>query len=72
MKLNRVWIATILIIFGAAFYEVRLKPQSRPLYESALSFYHQGNYSASLGDLQRAYAILDARERPYYEHKLAA
>lgn len=24
------------------------------------------------GDLQRAYAILDARERPYYEHKLAA
>lgn len=24
------------------------------------------------GDLNRAYAILDARERPYYEHKLAA
>lgn len=24
------------------------------------------------GDRQRAYAILDARERPYYEHKLAA
>ena len=24
------------------------------------------------GDLNRSYAILDARERPYYEHKLAA
>lgn len=24
------------------------------------------------GDLKRAYAILDARERPYYDHKLAA
>jgi tetratricopeptide (TPR) repeat protein len=57
MKLNRVWIVTALIIFGSAFYEMRLKPQSRPLYDSALAFYHQGNYAASLQELQRAYEI---------------
>ena len=30
------------------------------------------NWLSHDGDLKRAYEILDARERPYYEHKLAA
>src|SRR5437879_964663 len=57
MKLNRIWVVTILIILGSAFYELRLKPQSRPLYQKGLDYYHQANYASSLRELERAYEI---------------
>jgi len=57
MKINRIWVAILLIILGAAYYELKLKPQSRPLYESALSFYDKGDYVASLRELNSAYQI---------------
>src|ERR1700675_2681204 len=57
MKVNRVWIAIVLVFVGAAYYELRLKPQSRPLYESALVLYDKGDYIASLRELSSAYQI---------------
>ena len=57
MRVNRIWVATAVIFLAAALYEVRLKPQSRPLYERARSLYGQQNYVASLQELNRAYEI---------------
>jgi len=57
MRVNRILITALVVLAVIIFYEVRLKPQSRPLYESALVLYRQGKYNASLLDLQRAYQI---------------
>lgn len=57
MKVNRILIVVAVVLIVITFYEVRLKPQSRPLYERALVFYRQENHNASLLELQRAYEI---------------
>lgn len=57
MKINRVVVATLLIVLAVTFYEVRLKPQSRPLYERGLALYRQQRYAQSLLELERAYHI---------------
>ena len=57
MRINRVWVVTALVLLASAFYELRLRPQSRPIYERARSSYNRGNYAASLQDLERAYQI---------------
>ena len=57
MRANRVWLAIGVVLMASAFYEGRLKPQSRPAYERALSLYRQANYEQSLLELNNAYAI---------------
>ncbi len=56
-KVNRVLIVIAVVLIAAALYEVKLKPQSRPLYERALNLYRQEKYAASLLELERAYQI---------------
>jgi len=57
MRVNRIWLIAALVLIASAYYEARLKPQSRPLYESALNSYRQGNHDLSLLELERAYVI---------------
>ena len=57
MRANRIWLAIIIVLIASAFYEGRLKPQSRPLYQQGLALYRQGNYEDSLAELERAYEI---------------
>ena len=57
MRANRIWLAIGIILIASAFYEGRLKPQSRPIYERALSLYRQDNYAQSLTQIERAYEI---------------
>lgn len=57
MKVNRIWLTVGVILIASAFYEARVKPQSRPLYERALALYNQGNYQESQVELERAYQI---------------
>jgi tetratricopeptide (TPR) repeat protein len=57
MRANRIWIAIGVVLIASAYYEARLKPQSRPLYESALALYKVENYTASLIQLEQAYQI---------------
>jgi len=52
MKANRIWLAILIVFLASAFYEGRLKPQSRPAYERALSLYRQANYAQSLAELE--------------------
>ncbi len=56
-QVNRVLIIVAVFLVVTTFYEVRLKPQSRPLYERALALYRLERYSASLLELERAYQI---------------
>ena len=57
MKVNRIWMTVGVILIASAFYEARVKPQSRPLYERGLALYNQGNYQESQMELERAYQI---------------
>lgn len=57
MRVNRIWFVIAAVLIASAFYEGRLKPQSRPIYERALSLYKQKNYSESLTALENAYKI---------------
>ena len=57
MRINRVLIVCLLIALALTYYEARLKPQSRPLYERALSLYRQQKYNDSLVELERAFQI---------------
>ncbi len=57
MKVNRVLIVAAVVLILATIYEVKLKPQSRPLYDRALTLYRQERYAASLLELERAYQI---------------
>lgn len=57
MKVNRIYVVIALLVLALTYYEARLKPQSRPLYERGLALYRAGDYSASLLALERAYEI---------------
>jgi len=57
MRANRIWLTIGIVFLASAFYEGRLKPQSRPVYERALSLYRQDNYTQSLLELKTAYEI---------------
>ncbi|OFV98676.1 MAG: hypothetical protein A3F68_03660 [Acidobacteria bacterium RIFCSPLOWO2_12_FULL_54_10] len=57
MRLNRVWIVTVILLGGSVFYELYLKPQSRPLYEQARVLYEDANYFASLERAAQAFQI---------------
>ena len=57
MRVNRIWLIVGMFLIASAYYEARLKPQSRPLYERALSLYRQDNYEQSLLELERAYQL---------------
>lgn len=57
MKLNRVYIAMIAILVVLTYYEARIKPQSRPLYERGLALYKDRRYQLSLEELEKAYQI---------------
>ena len=57
MQMNRIWIVIGVVLVTITFYEVRLKPQSRPFYERAINLYRQSEHGASLLELERAYQI---------------
>ena len=53
MKVNRIWVLVGLLFLVSAYYEARLKPQSRPIYQRALVLYRQDNFEQSLTELER-------------------
>ncbi|MBF8304959.1 MAG: hypothetical protein HW398_147, partial [Acidobacteria bacterium] len=57
MKVNRIWLIAGALLIASAYYEARLKPQSRPIYERALVHYRQEDFARSLAELEQAYAI---------------
>ncbi len=57
MKANRIWLFILFVFVASAFYEGRLKPQSRPIYDRALALYRADNHEQSLAQLHRAYEI---------------
>ncbi len=57
LKINRIYLFTAALLAFLSFYELRIKPQSRPLYERALAYYRNRDYEKSLTELERAYRI---------------
>src|SRR5262245_28933395 len=57
VRVNRVVVVILLMAVALFYYEARLKPQSRPLYERGLALYRQHKFEESLSELELAYQI---------------
>src|SRR5512141_39138 len=56
-RVNRILVSIGVLLIILVYWEVRLKPQSRPLYDTALSMYKNAQYEESLAALDAAYRI---------------